>query len=126
LRFAREQDYDGFYTEELKFRQRLGYPPFVVLASVIIKHRELATASKYSNLLRRALDAANTDRMVRVLGPAPASLSRLKNEYRIQIVIKAPNRRGLRERLNIALVDAEANGCDLRAVHVEIDPVNLM
>jgi len=126
LRHARKQDYDGFYKEEIKFRERLGYPPFFVLASIMIKHRDLAYASKNANVLRRSLDAANTARNARILGPAPASLSRLKNEYRLQIIIKAVNRRSLRETLDIALADAETHGCDLRTLNVEIDPVNLM
>ena len=46
LRHAREQDYEGFYDEEIKFRERLGYPPFFVLASIMIKHRDHAYASK--------------------------------------------------------------------------------
>jgi len=32
----------------------------------------------------------------------------------------------MRETLDTALAEAEAAGCDLRFVHVEIDPVNLM
>ena len=126
LRHAREQDYEGFYNEEIKFRERLAYPPFVVLASILIKHRDLAYASRHANILRRSLDAANSARHVRVLGPAPASISRLKNEYRLQIILKGASRRSLRETLDIALADAEANGCDLRSIFVEIDPVNLM
>ncbi len=126
LRYAREQDYEGFYKEEIKFRERLGYPPFFVLASIMIKHRDLAYASKNANILRRSLDNANTARNARILGPAPASLSRLKNEYRLQIIIKAVSRRSLRETLDIALADAEHQSCDLRIVYVEIDPVNLM
>ena len=126
LRHAREQDYDGFYAEEIKFRQRLGYPPFFVLASILIKHRDHAYASKMANILRRSLDAANTARNARILGPAPASLSRLKNEFRIQIILKGVSRRSLRETLDIAIADAESHGCDLRTVNVEIDPVNLM
>ena len=126
LRHAREQDYEGFYNEEIKFRERLAYPPFVVLASILIKHRDLAYASRHANILRRSLDAANTSRHVRVLGPAPASISRLKNEYRLQIILKGASRRSLRETLDIALADAEANGGDVRSIFVEIDPVNLM
>ncbi len=126
LRHAREQNYEGFYKEEIRFRERLGYPPFFVLASIMIKHRDLAYASKNANILRRSLDAANTAKNARILGPAPASLSRLKNEYRLQIIIKAASRKSLRETLDIALADAEHNGCDLRIVNVEIDPVNLM
>jgi primosomal protein N' (replication factor Y) len=116
----------GFYTEELRFRQRLAYPPFVVLASILVKHRDHAYASKNADLLRRSLDMVNKDRSLRVLGPAPASLSRLKNEYRLQIIIKSPSRKLLRETLNIALADAEERGCDMRCINVEIDPVSLM
>ena len=126
LRFAKEQDYLGFYNEEIKFRKRLAYPPFFVLALILIKHRDHAYASKMANLLRRSLDSANRDRSARILGPAPASLSRLKNEFRMQIILKGVNRRSLREILDIGLADAEQHGCDLRTVNVEIDPVNLM
>ncbi len=126
LRHAKEQDYEAFYAEEIKFRKRLGYPPFFVLALILIKHRDHAYASKNANILRRALDAANTAKHARVLGPAPASLSRLKNEFRLQIILKGTSRRHLRETLDIALADAESRGCDLRTINVEIDPVNLM
>ncbi len=126
LRHARKQDYEGFYTEEIRYRERLGYPPFFVLASILIKHRDLSYASKMANILRRELDAANAAKYVRILGPAPASLSRLKNEYRLQIILKGSGRRAMRETLDIALSHAEQHGCDLRTVNVEIDPVNLM
>lgn len=126
LRHAKEQNYEGFYKEEIRFRERLAYPPFFVLASIMIRHRDLSYASKNANILRRSLDSANKAKHARILGPAPASISRLKNEYRLQIIIKAVNRRSLRETLDIALADAEHNGCDLRFVFVEIDPVNLM
>src|SRR5439155_24396423 len=59
LRHAREQDYEGFYAEEIRYRQRLGYPPFFVLASIIIKSKNQAYASRNANILKRALDAAN-------------------------------------------------------------------
>ena len=126
LRHAQQQDYEGFYAEEIKYRERLAYPPFFVLASIIVKHRDHAFALKMANLLRRDLDAANTARQVRILGPAPASLSRLKNEFRLQLILKGTGRRVLRETLDIALSNAETHGCDLRTVNVEIDPVNLM
>jgi primosomal protein N' (replication factor Y) len=126
LQHAVKQDYEGFYAEEIKYRERLAYPPFFVLASIMIKHRDHAEAMKNANILRRALDAANSERHTRILGPAPASISRLKNEYRIQIILKGMSRRSLRETLDIALSDAEAKGADMRTIYVEIDPVNLM
>ncbi len=126
LRHAVKQDYEGFYREEIKYRERMAYPPFYVLASIMIRHRDHAFAMRNANTLRRALDAANHAKHARILGPAPASLTRLKNEFRIQIILKGKTRRSLRELLDISLADAEHQGCDLRTVYVEIDPVNLM
>jgi primosomal protein N' (replication factor Y) len=126
LRHAREQDYEGFYDEEIRYRERMGYPPFFALASILIKHSELNVAAENARKLRRALDEANAQKACRILGPAPASFARLKGEHRLQILIKSPNRKVLRETLDLALAAAEAKGCDMRIVFTEIDPVNLM
>ncbi len=49
------------------------------------------------------------------------------SEHRIQILLKSRSRPRMRAVLDMALADAEATReCDLRAVNVEIDPVNLM
>ncbi|HYJ90180.1 MAG TPA: primosomal protein N', partial [Pyrinomonadaceae bacterium] len=126
LQHAREQDYEGFYEEEVRYREKLGYPPFFALASVLVKHSELNVAIENAKKIRTALDQANAAKSCRILGPAPASLSRLKGEHRLQILVKSPNRKALRETLDLALASAEQNGCDMRTVHTEIDPINLM
>jgi primosomal protein N' (replication factor Y) len=126
LRHAVKQDYEGFYNDEIKFRQRMSYPPFVVLSSILIKHTDEAYARRNAEILRVALDSANTEKACRILGPAPATISRLKGEYRFQILIKALSRKALRNALDIALADAEAKSIDLRTIFAEIDPVNLM
>jgi primosomal protein N' (replication factor Y) len=134
LRHAVNQDYEGFYAEEIRYRERLAYPPFFVLASIMIKHRDQTRARTNANILRQALDtqnrlrerAASSSPAVRVLGPAPATISRLKNEFRIQLILKSQSRRALRQTLDIALADAESRGCEMRHIYVEIDPVNLM
>ncbi|MBE7516728.1 MAG: primosomal protein N' [Chloracidobacterium sp.] len=126
LRHAVRQDYIGFYEEEIKYRERFAYPPFYVLASIMIRHRDQRHASQNANLLRRALDDANSQRYVRILGPASASVGRLRNEYRMQIILKARSRKGLRQTLDTALADAEHRGADMRSFFVEIDPIDLL
>ena len=126
LRHASGQDYEGFYKEEIRFRSQLSYPPFVVLASILIKHTDQESAIRNANLVRNSLDAANPDKACRILGPAPASISRLKNEYRMQILIKSSSRKALRETLEMGLHLAEENGAEMRHIYTEIDPVNLM
>jgi primosomal protein N' (replication factor Y) len=126
LRFACAQSYAGFYEVERNFRQKLGYPPFVALASLLIHHEDLFHATQTANLLHDCLHKANQNNACRILGPAPAPLSRIKNEHRLQILIKAQNRKKLRETIDFALIEAEEQNCDLRAVNLEIDPVNLL
>jgi len=126
LRHAKAQDYGGFYNEEIRYRERMGYPPHCALAMILIKHTDLSHAKETANSYRRCLDQANTDRSCRVLGPAPASLARLKGEHRMQMLIKSGNRRKLRETIDLASANAEATGVDLRIVHIEIDPINLL
>ncbi len=126
LKHAQTQNYDAFYAEEIEFRKKLSYPPFVALASILIKHPNYNYAFDNAQILKGCLNAANTEKMCRILGVAPAPLSRLKNEFRLQILIKAKNRAKLREMLDFALHDAQEKFCDLKIVYVEIDPINLL
>jgi primosomal protein N' (replication factor Y) (superfamily II helicase) len=123
---ACNQDYVGFYREEIEFRRNLNYPPFVALASVLIKHPNYNYAFDNAQIFKECLIKANTENMCRILGVAPAPLARLKGEHRLQILVKARNRAKLRETLDFALHEAQEKFCDLRIVNVEIDPVNLL
>ena len=126
LRHAQTQNYEEFYAEEIAFRQKLSYPPFVALASILIKHPNYNYAFDNAQILKNCLIKADSERVCRILGVAPAPLSRLKNEFRLQILIKAQNRAKLRQMLDFALHDAQEKFCDLRIVSVEIDPINLL
>jgi hypothetical protein len=50
----------------------------------------------------------------------------LKNEFRLQMLVKSLSRAELRDCLDIAAADAESKGADLRCINIEIDPVNLL
>ena len=43
-----------------------------------------------------------------------------------QIIVKAVNRKKLREILDFVLHEAQQKMCDLRIINVEIDPVNML
>jgi primosomal protein N' (replication factor Y) len=126
LRHACAQDYDGFYNEEIHYRQNHSYPPFVALASLLVHGADLGRVRNDSLELRKQLDAANEQRRCRVLGPAPAPLSRLKGEHRFQLLLKSRSRRHLREVADAALKAVAENGVNLRSVNLEVDPVSIM
>ena len=121
LRHACAQDYQAFYEEELRYRQNHSYPPFVALASLLVHGPDLGKVRNDSLELRKQLDLVNQERKCRVLGPAPAPLSRLKGEHRFQLLIKSRSRKDLRE-----MADAVMRAVNLRSVNLEIDPVSIM
>src|SRR5690606_10241850 len=78
LRDAAEPDYEGFYKAALNYRKRMRDAPFVVVAAIGLKHRGREYALKTGNKLREALVHHNASGAARILGPAPASIARLK------------------------------------------------
>ena len=126
LRHACAQDYEGFFEEELRYRQNHSYPPFVALASLLIHGPDLGRVRSDSLELRKQLDLVNQDRKCRILGPAPAPLSRLKGEHRFQVLIKSRSRKDLREVADAALKAVADKGANLRSINLEIDPVSIM
>jgi primosomal protein N' (replication factor Y) len=75
---------------------------------------------------RREVDKANSDRLCRILGPAPAPLARLKGEHRFQLLIKSRSRRQLRLVADAAMKAIAERGLNLRAFNLEIDPISIM
>ena len=76
--------------------------------------------------MRKELDTANAERAIRILGPAPAPLARLKGENRFQILLKSRNRRVAREIADKALKSVADRGVNLRTINLEIDPISMM
>jgi primosomal protein N' (replication factor Y) len=126
LRHACAQDYEKFYDEEIVYRQNHSYPPFVALASVLVHGTDLGRVRSEALDLRRELDKANSERMCRILGPAPAPLARLKGEHRFQLLIKSRGRRQLRAVADAALKGIAEQGVNLRSINLEIDPISIM
>jgi primosomal protein N' (replication factor Y) len=126
LRHASGQDYAGFYEEEMRHRGNHNYPPFVALASLLVHGSKLDQVRADAIQLRKQLDEANSERLVRVLGPAPAPLARLKNEFRMQLLIKGRKRQQLREVISAGLKSVAGAGVNLGAINVEIDPISVM
>lgn len=126
LEFAKAQVYEKFYEHEIHFRQQMRYPPFVALINVMIHHQEFAKASTVAAEFARLLKAADKEQALRILGPAPAPIARLKNEHRLQVLIKTKNRRVAREALDAAMLGLKEREWDLRMLNVEVDPVSLM
>jgi primosomal protein N' (replication factor Y) len=126
LEFAREQNYEKFYEHEINLRRELRYPPFVALINALVKHTDFAKAAALASDLAKLIKAADNENLLRVLGPAPAPIARLKGEHRLQVLIKTRYRRQAREALDDAMFKLKEAQQDLKMVTVEVDPVSMM
>src|SRR5262249_23782920 len=126
LKTARKKNYENFYDHEINFRRNMHYPPFVALINALVKHQDFAKAAFASSELARLLREADSEKVLKVLGPAHAPLARLKGEHRMQVLIKTKYRRQAREALDAAMAELKEIGQDLKMITVEVDPVNLM
>ncbi len=102
---VREQDYQSFFEKEVASRRELGYPPFTRLALVRLsgtpEEAVSRQAQKLAETLRRTIrNVPDLAPLVRVLGPAPAGLTKLKGRFRWQILLKSYGRPPLLTTLN--------------------------
>jgi primosomal protein N' (replication factor Y) (superfamily II helicase) len=125
VQYAAHHDFVGFYEKELRFRSWMHYPPYSSLANVIIRSGELDDALRWSGLMGKWFDCARHEG-VRVLGPAPAPIMRLKRDYRYHFVLKSPSREKLNTTLRSMLAHAAQQKIPRTQIIVDVDALWLM
>ncbi|HYK63510.1 MAG TPA: primosomal protein N' [Patescibacteria group bacterium] len=124
---ARNQDYAQFMRRELELRRDLEYPPFARLAMVRIEGAEPHQVRRIAEAVAKSLVPASTPEGLRVLGPAPAPIERIKQRYRWQVMVKSRELKPMRAAL--AAMRAEVGpSAERDQVHlvVDIDPVRML
>jgi primosomal protein N' (replication factor Y) len=112
IKAAATLDVDGFADEELLRRRLLGYPPFSVLARLLVADPDRGRAEERG---RAAAEAVALDG-VEVLGPLPSYVPRRANRYRFQVVLRAPD-----AELRARALERVPSG-----VAIDVDPESLL
>jgi primosomal protein N' (replication factor Y) len=127
IRAARDQDYARFVRRELELRRELMYPPFARMALVRIEGEHSASVTQVAGKVAATLSRAAKPETMRVLGPAPAPIERIKHRYRWQVVVKAQARDELRAALAAMRTEVAPSAAhDGVRVSIDIDPVNML
>jgi primosomal protein N' (replication factor Y) len=123
---ATTHDYASFAERELKYRRWMHYPPFGVLANVLVQSAKLEEAAGWSSLLGKYFVQNQDSGAVRVLGPCTAPIARIKGVYRFHLILKAGSRKALNTALRGMLAHADAAGVPRRNLVVDVDALRLM
>lgn len=112
LKCVQEHDYNKFYNYEMNNRHKLDYPPYYYITSIKIASKEYEVASKEIIKVKKYLEQRISKKSI-ILGPTTASMFKVNNIYRFQILIKYkvdPNLdKTLRELDEIYMLNNKAN-----------------
>ena len=119
IRAAVRQDHVAFADAELRFRKAFRYPPYTRLLLALFADTDLAKAHRAAGEAFTALLSSPVAAKVKLLGPAPAPLERLKGLWRYHLVVKAEKREAIAEAAHVlaALPDPPK---------LDVDPQNLL
>ena len=128
LQRARAHDFEGFFDDEIGARRELGYPPFGRLAALKLdgpdEEKLQEMARRIDSFLRALPDVAGGK--VKVLGPAPSPIERLRGRWRMQSLLRCPERPPLRRVLLRMVEEMEAFTRDGIRVAIDVDPVQML
>jgi primosomal protein N' (replication factor Y) len=122
---ASKHDYMSFVDRELKFRRWMHYPPFGVLANVLVQSQKLDEAVAWSSEIGKWFQQT-APAGVRVLGPCTAPIARIKLTYRFHLILKAGSRKALNAALRAMLTHADTANIPRRHLVVDVDALRLM
>jgi len=122
IRCALHHDVHAFLEHETRQREELEYPPFSRLALVRFEGLDEGLvsneATRVARLTKRVLGT-----QVRLSGPAPAPIARIRNRWRYRFLLKSADRLRLRE----ALLKVHGTEVDRRVrVIIDVDPMNML
>lgn len=122
-------DYHAFVARELADRQSPAYPPMVRLANIVVSGVDEAAVAQSAQeaaswLLRLVENRQLTG--LRLIGPAPSPIARIKSRYRWHLLLKSPDGKLLTNVLRFfAERFAVPDRHELR-VSIDRDPVTLL
>lgn len=127
VRFALHHDYHGFYREEIETRRELGYVPIARLVAV---RADAGDEQVARNVIRELADLCERtqevqERVVQVLGPAPAPIERLRGRHRMRFLLRSRSRAALRKVAQVVAQRIDEGVSPARA-HVDVDPVSML
>ena len=117
---SQKQDYLSFYNKEISIRKSLKYPPFYNLTLIRIVSSDYNLAISEGNKVSKYLKENLND--VIILGPTFGSISKMNNNYYLQIVLKYKKLENIINELNFINKHYTNNKV---SIEIDINPLKL-
>lgn len=93
IMYGTQQDYEGFYQEEIKYRQLMAYAPFGHMMSVLLTGMDERYLIGLSHKMVEQLKFQGKD--LTILGPSPGVIAKVSGRYRQVIYVKGSDYKAL-------------------------------
>ncbi len=99
LQFTASHDTKGFYEKELEIRKEYGYPPYTKIIALKLIDKNIETLKETALNLKKIIGgiieanikSGNFANNISILGPSPCPIEKIKNDFRYQLILKAPS-----------------------------------
>lgn len=126
LLYARNYDYEGFYNEEFAIRGLMSYPPFGKILLVNGISKDEGKLKAFMNSI--SMEFRNIKKEyenIEMLGPVPCIITKIKENYRWQILFKGDISIEFCKKIKDRLYDLNKNVYNEIRVTIDINPNNL-
>lgn len=126
LRYVAAYDYDGFYKEDLSIRENMNYPPFSEIFLVNLSGKDEEVLIKAAHSVGELLKSTIKDDKIIILGPCPCGISKIKEMYRWQIVLKGKIKLEFAAEIKKDIYNSMKNVYNDIRVTMDMNPSNLL
>lgn len=118
VQYAKQQDFKGFYKEELAYRKTFLYPPFHQLIRILFQDEQETkvwqSAHTIASLLRSYVQEQGE--AVEIIGPFVDAVKKVRNKYRAVILLKGADLTAIKKRIQ------QSSACFQKGIIIDVDP----
>lgn len=127
IQYAADNDYDNFYKNEIVMRRTMDYPPFTrILVITMSSEDENLLIKNIQNVGVNLTHKIVQNDKITLLGPCPCGISRIKNFYRWQIIIKGDIEETIAQDIKNTVYESVKKVYNSIRVSIDVNPSNMM
>ena len=97
IKYAVKDDFEAFYNHEIEIRHQMNYPPYTQIFQILFAGEDEKRIIQLLHVLTAIMKQANRKGLCEVLGPAPAIIVKIKQNYRWKLLVKCADMDILRQ-----------------------------
>ena len=122
IKYAVAGDYSAFYAHEIEVRRQMNYPPFSHIFMLLFTGVQEERIIKCLHKLAEIMCRVNRKGLCEILGPAPAVISKIRQNYRWKLLVKCGDEEILKKFVFYCLDKLKKNAEDIEGINMNLTP----